>query len=332
MARRRRQAAPEDQHRAKMIRRVAEILNNPDEPSRFTYEGACRHGLRSAFCLEGVKWELADAMAAIIVSAALRSIGAIRPTWEMGQPEWTQDGATLIEWTTCALCGCPLPERDPTIGGPRRRYCSDGCRYMAAARKASAVGYRATMAEVAAHKAAMREHYRLQKVAFCEHCGTMFTQGHESHKRRRRYCSTKCWHAAAGEVMHRLPKRRCPGCRSLFRPRSATTVYCSKECRLMAEAVPPIACAHCATVFKPRHRGVKYCNETCFVAARAAAVHDRECPVCLSRFTPRGRTDPKRFCSPRCSARYREGHRRKPTEPTTGEESSDPPPIMLAAE
>ena len=58
--------------------------------SAFEFEASCRHGLRSGFCLAGESWARADVMAAEIVRESLHRIGARRPTWEEGQPEYTQ--------------------------------------------------------------------------------------------------------------------------------------------------------------------------------------------------------------------------------------------------
>lgn len=75
------------------------------------FEGPCRHGLRSRLTLEGWRWQDADDMATEIVAAALRQIGAQRPTWAEGQPEYVQNGAgALIERTRCIRCHGPLPE------------------------------------------------------------------------------------------------------------------------------------------------------------------------------------------------------------------------------
>ncbi|MDR4306967.1 hypothetical protein IHQ68_10090 [Chelatococcus sambhunathii] len=92
------------------------------DPTPFAFEATCRHAIRSRLCLSGWRWSEADAVALDIVLAALRQIGAQRPTWKQGQPEWTQDGHSPIERTRCVRCGSPLPEDHTKFCG---RLCGD---------------------------------------------------------------------------------------------------------------------------------------------------------------------------------------------------------------
>lgn len=105
--------------RAHIVRIVAGILAMA-EPTKFTFEATCRHALRSRLCLAGWRWADADDAAAGIVSDALRSVGAQRPTWKEGQPEWTQDGHSPIERTACVRCRKRLPEG-------RKKFCCQLC-------------------------------------------------------------------------------------------------------------------------------------------------------------------------------------------------------------
>jgi branched-chain amino acid transport system permease protein len=53
-------------------------------------------------------------------ATALNRVGARRPNWYEGQPEWTQDGALPIERERCVRCRKPLPEG-------HWRFCSKVC-------------------------------------------------------------------------------------------------------------------------------------------------------------------------------------------------------------
>lgn len=98
---------------------VASIMAT-SEPSRFRFEALCRHTLRAARCLQGMPWQKADDWAAQIVSKALVSVGAQRPDWKMGQPEFTQPGIFAESRTRCVQCGRRLPET-------HHKYCGPEC-------------------------------------------------------------------------------------------------------------------------------------------------------------------------------------------------------------
>lgn len=89
--------------------RIAAMMREV-EPTPFAVEGPCRAGIRSSLCLQGWKWADADMAAAEIVTGALRIVGAARPTWYQGQPEYTQPGALPVQRDTCKRCLGPLPE------------------------------------------------------------------------------------------------------------------------------------------------------------------------------------------------------------------------------
>lgn len=105
--------------RRHLVATVANILE-AGEPTKFAFEASCRHGIRSSLCAHGWRWAEADAIAADIVATALRSIGAQRPTWQQGQPEWTQEGFAPTLRTRCIRCHKPLE-------GIQRRFCSALC-------------------------------------------------------------------------------------------------------------------------------------------------------------------------------------------------------------
>ena len=93
-----------------------------DTGSLFGLEGPLRAGIRSDLCRQGWGWERADLAARDLLDEAFRTVHAIRPPWDEGQPEWTIHAGTLIERTRCARHGCgkPLPEG-------HYKYCSRLC-------------------------------------------------------------------------------------------------------------------------------------------------------------------------------------------------------------
>lgn len=105
--------------RAHIVRVVISILAQA-EPTPFAFEATCRHAIRSRLCLAGWTWAKADDMAASIVRDSLYRIGAKRPTWQQGQPEWAQEGFAPILRTRCIRCRTPLPEG-------HTKFCSQLC-------------------------------------------------------------------------------------------------------------------------------------------------------------------------------------------------------------
>lgn len=88
--------------------------------SIFGLEGPLRAGLRADFCLHGWGWSAADLMARDVLAEMFDRIGAERPNWYEGQPEWTIESGTLIERTRCVRCHNPLPEG-------HYKFCSRTC-------------------------------------------------------------------------------------------------------------------------------------------------------------------------------------------------------------
>ena len=105
------------QARHERVKRVANILRR-GEPTSFALQGATTAALRSALCLKGWPYALAHDEADKTVKAALDMIGAKRPAWHQGQPDYVHP--ELIERVRCARCRRPLPE-------DRRLWCSDTC-------------------------------------------------------------------------------------------------------------------------------------------------------------------------------------------------------------
>jgi hypothetical protein len=70
-----------EKRRAAVVETVAAILDQ-GQPTRFAYEGACRHGVRAGFILgAGLAWRAADQTAAEIIGSAFKRLGVERPSW-----------------------------------------------------------------------------------------------------------------------------------------------------------------------------------------------------------------------------------------------------------
>lgn len=89
--------------------------------SHFEHEATVRQALRVKFIHEGSSWAEADATAAHIVEHALHRIGAKRPTWAQGQPEY-QERHKHDAYRYCQnhRCRRMLTEDQP-------KYCCENC-------------------------------------------------------------------------------------------------------------------------------------------------------------------------------------------------------------
>lgn len=190
------------QHKLAKARRdhlvdVIIVVLKAGRSSKFEFEAACRHGLRSGLCLEGWPWSSADAVAANITERALNLIGAKRPTWLQGQPEWADTAPstrTTWEWMYCARCGRPLPEHN--VGRFYGRFCSRLCKYRTHSEKYQ----RDHRAEIAArarirraanpeyHREVVRRFWQRQPEQTCEKCGRLY----QPKRRKQRFCGLKC--------------------------------------------------------------------------------------------------------------------------------------------
>lgn len=164
--------------RRRIVRERIVAIMRLVEPTPFAAEGPCRAGIRSSLCLQGWSWQAADDVAAEIVAAALNVVGAKRPTWYQGQPEWTQPGALPIERQRCIRCGKRLPEG-------HYKFCSKDCsNALHEERRASRSREERALA-AHAYRAAWRARQPEQP---CEGCGAMFQPG----KKGQRYCRPAC--------------------------------------------------------------------------------------------------------------------------------------------
>lgn len=163
--------------RAHLVKTAANILRY-GEPTKFALESDCRHSLRAGLCLKGWSWSDADCVAAEIVAAALNQIGARRPTWQEGQPEYCQPGIIALARSRCVRCGWKLPEG-------HTKFCSRICN----------AGYHADRAlqdDRAGHRAKVYAYFAewsaKQPEQPCELCRTPF----QPRQPGQRFCSKLC--------------------------------------------------------------------------------------------------------------------------------------------
>jgi hypothetical protein len=171
-----------DARRRALIEKVIGVLRTGD-PTVFELEGACRAGLRSGFCLEGVSWALADIYSENIVAAALRRLGAKRPTWYEGQPDFNRLHASGRVFCANPKCQKPI-EREG-----RAMYCCEPCRTQAKNARRYREYAKRNVAYAAAQRAAARK--RGEERA-CEWCGSQFKALDVSGKPKQRFCGLSC--------------------------------------------------------------------------------------------------------------------------------------------
>jgi len=176
------------QAREERVREVAKILATY-EASVFQHEAACTHGIRQKLCLAGWGWHEAHDEARALVKAALDRLGARRPWWNEGQPDYALNDAhgDFVERTRCARCAARLPED----AAAKRIYCSDVCRHAAIEDKQRVVQAEHKRAQAKARHAAWQAK---QPKHTCKRCGVKFTPN----KPNQKYCSPTCVGKATG--------------------------------------------------------------------------------------------------------------------------------------
>lgn len=254
-------------HRRETMTRAVMRILDCGRSSKFEYEAAARHGLRSALCLEGWRWPEADRVAASIVEEALRRLGAQRPAWWQGQPEYAD---TDTSRGGCARegCGKPIPIERVSSNGVAVKYCSDFCKSNAHAARQRESGGLMDMATYLAACAARSRKTQEARAAQCDHCGRHFL----TRTAGRKYCSRACFHAA-NAANHERP---CENCGKLFKskdtgPRAGWTRYCSKGCAAIGRRKErePRACPSCGAIFFPKYPSdrKRFCSYPCSVRA-----------------------------------------------------------------
>lgn len=115
---------------ADLLRAVVVVIREAREEdgisTLFGLEGPLVAVLRADLCLRGWAWWRADMAARDLVGEALRTLGAKRPSWQEGQPEWCDGGVIRSQRIRCANCGgAPLPPENKVFCC---RHCGDNFR------------------------------------------------------------------------------------------------------------------------------------------------------------------------------------------------------------
>lgn len=291
--------------RKSAVQRVMDVLRDW-RSTPFEHEGSVRTGIRASLCLQKHPWQVADNEAIALVGEALHLLGAKRPSWLEGQPQYT------IPVENCQNCGGPLDADDIAN---HRRFCSQECTGAARQYRADWHAKVEAIARSVAWYAVSREK---QPERPCEVCGKRFRPGTLDYMRKTETCSPEC---ARELVARRQPERECAGCGVRFKPTVGHGKFHSIECReahrsrtriaATVEKNAPRPCDQCGKQFTPSRADARFCGERCNWQHKnewdkkrrreASAPRPCENPECGEIFEPE--TARARFCSTKCRNR-----------------------------
>ncbi|MDQ6434392.1 hypothetical protein RB623_10060 [Mesorhizobium sp. LHD-90] len=222
--------------RQHFVKLAAQVLAS-GRPTYFRHEATVRHGLRVRFISEGWGWQPADDQSGDITAAALRAIGAERPSWDEAQPGHVDTIRTFCAWQPC---GKVMPDPEPGER-ERRKYCSATC-MEAAGNLRYAADHRA---DLAARTQLWRDQRRdAASEKPCEWCRRAFKPLRQAGRPEPRFCGKSCaasWsNSQRAESFGAILRRRQP-----------------KKVR------PAISCGECGRFFTPDFDGKRYCEKAC---------------------------------------------------------------------
>lgn len=277
--------------RTHVINKVMDVLSDW-RLSHFENEGACRAGLRSSLCLGGNSWTASDLDAANLVAECLLLMGAERPTWDQGQPEY------LIAYDECRSCRGPLP-LDEIEGSRKGMFCSKECATSWLTRRDFVFAGKQSKIQEAAQAVLKRESRPLR---ICEGCSAEY-RPYSRIVEDQRYCSHKCYALARQTI----PERPCPQCNKSFRPVTNSQIHCSRACAYQ-RAVDRY-CPGCESPFTARSMKAVYCSDRCRARVKklasrpdgylAGKIRTYHCLHCSEAFETN--SDKKRYCSQKCN-------------------------------
>jgi hypothetical protein len=213
--------------------------------TEFENEGRTVAGIRSALCLKGFPWSQSHEEAASLVLEAFRRMGAARPSWDEGQPEY------LIPAENCKYCGEAFSEEE--LAGLRRPlYCSIAC-------ARAALTYRYQHLIKSEHRGAIRAyqliHLETLPEKTCNYCRKTF----RSRDKDAAHCSAAC----ANVDRQVVPERRCEGCGKIFRPADSArnAKFCDQQCYHAHMSARPLlkTCVECGKEYQAKTSRSMYC-------------------------------------------------------------------------
>lgn len=289
--------------------RVMDVLRDW-RSTPFEHEGSARAGIRASLCLQGHDWQIADNEAAALVDEALRLLGAKRPSWLEGQPQYT------IPVENCQNCGGPLDADDMAN---HRRFCSLEC---TAAAKQFRADWHKKVEAIARSVAWYTVSREKQPERPCEVCGNLYRPGTLDYMRKTETCSSEC---ARELIASRQPERECAGCGIRFKPSVGHGKFHSILCReahrsrtriaATAERNAPRPCDQCGKQFEPKRADARFCGERCNwqyqnekrKEDRREKLADKRCVECGETFEAlKGHA---KFCDVKCRNRHNDRKR-----------------------
>jgi len=261
----------------------------------FEHEGPTRAGMRSGFVREGFLWPIADLESEALIGEALQVMGANRPTWYQGQPEYSYGREY------CATCRGPL---DAEAIARHDRFCSTECRTVMRQHRNDNYHYAAAAQSKLAHAVARRESIPKRD---CAWCGTEFQPATPDAETCSMACAAKHREFKAGRA---LADRNCanPKCGKVFHPSTDRLKYCSMPCHRehQADTLAPQLCAYepCSKTFQPRFAFEKFCSAACRKAdLKGRTLEPKPCAACGVEFAPKKAS--VIFCGKSCASRTR---------------------------
>lgn len=256
--------------RAQLVDTVVVILKQ-GYPTLFEHEGTCRHSVRSFLCVEGWGWDEADISSADIVLTALNRIGAKRPTWSQGQPEYRG------EEFHGTLRRCMNPRCRSILEGSNRIFCSEHCGDVVRKKR---------------YEDANKARLIAMKLVY------------QQRKRQADPEAYRQWQReSTARSLEKHEPRQCVECGKYFKAfPSDPARYCSVDCRHAKNRVNIMRpCATCGTEFSVTKKsdGRKYCSMKCNYE-RNIADKTRDCLVCKTQFQVWRPSKRQKTCSRKC--------------------------------